>query len=171
MQDEIVTKNRVISEGKIDKPTFTMFGEKTRWLPTSFESDIGTFVKKAGGIALSSAPRELKNLIQNRENDHVLFGAVLLFPDVRANKLKVAYLNPGEIVIDGPVNYPKFRIEALIMDRVNFSCVLPPSITIISGLISLSSKYFSLLFKTFSNEPTSLPDNSFGILKSLYPFL
>ena len=113
--NEIVTKNRVISEGKIDKPTFTMFGEKTRWLPTSFESDIGTFVKKAGGIALSSAPRELKNLIQNRENDHVLFGAVLLFPDVRANKLKVAYLNPGEIVIDGPVNYPKFRIEALIM--------------------------------------------------------
>ena len=30
-----------------------------------------------------------------------------------------------------------------MMDRVNFSCVLPPSMTINSGLISLSSKSVS----------------------------
>lgn len=92
------------SEGDSDIPTFTM-GGSTRWLPGDFSDTV------PASIAMGNCDAYTAELTKNVA---VPMGAVLKIKVGRTVGVPVAYLNAGEIVVRGPLSWPKFDVHCLV---------------------------------------------------------
>ena len=93
------------SEGTADVPTYTMGNaQPTRWLPTDLTANAPVGIA-AGNMDQFTA--------QKSATDAVPVGIVMKVQVGRNLGRPIAYLNPGETVVRGPLNYPQFTIHWL----------------------------------------------------------
>jgi hypothetical protein len=94
------------SEGHADVPTFTMGnGVKTRWLPTAPDHDL------CAGVALQCTDQHTAELATNNA---VPLGFVVQLRVGNRTDIPIAWMNAGEIVVRGPLQYPAFEICTIV---------------------------------------------------------
>ncbi|MEX3242300.1 RHS repeat-associated core domain-containing protein [Serratia quinivorans] len=111
--DDIIVNKIVYSEGDKDVPGATMGGSKSRWLPTALDDEQNRIM--VAGIAQGNHTDTIKDAIRNQEeNSNILAGAILTFKAGKEMKHNINFLYDGEIVLQGPVKYPDFKIDSII---------------------------------------------------------
>lgn len=144
--NEIITSKVVTSEGVGDVPKATMVNAvdgsecKTRWLPTALNDREGSGVATAVAVAMGNKKGWLGQAIRNCEDVHnILAGMVLIFKVGKDSALNINYLNSGEIVVQGPVHYPNFRIDKLV--TADFKTIDFSSFTQYDDFLPLAAPY------------------------------
>jgi hypothetical protein len=97
-------KGKLISEGNADSPSFTMGGEKTRWLPTAYNRDLARIVSVQ---CLDSYTRGLSL------HEHIVIGFTVEIPAGSSRNVPICWLNSGEIVVRGPLYSGQYRMESI----------------------------------------------------------
>lgn len=111
--NNIVADKTVYSEGDKDLPSATMGGSKSRWLPTALEDEGNRFM--VAGIAMGNHTDVIKDAMRDEQKgSNVLAGAILTFKAGKDIETNINFLYDGEIVVQGPVKYPNFKIDSLI---------------------------------------------------------
>ncbi len=99
-------EGRLKSEGKADLPIFTMGNQvKTRWLPAAAQENL------AAGVALSCLDKYTKIDLKTED---VPVGVVIKIPVGSNMAVPLSWLNPGEIVVQGPLRHDQFSICASV---------------------------------------------------------
>ncbi|KWO87409.1 hypothetical protein WM32_10710 [Burkholderia ubonensis] len=115
--NEIITDKTVRSEGDDDTPMATMGGSKSRWLPTALDDESNRIM--VSGIASGNHVDAIRDALHNQEHlDDVLAGAILTFKAGKDSPLNINFLYDGEIVVQGPVSHPDFKIDSLITGNI-----------------------------------------------------
>ncbi|MEM4989130.1 hypothetical protein V8G57_17205 [Collimonas sp. H4R21] len=100
--DELKRSGILKSEGVADIPTFTMGNSQpTRWLPTA------PHLPETVGISLGNDSRFLTG-----KGSTVPYGVIVEIP--AGKNVKAAFLNPGEILVDGPLTAGKYHIKGIV---------------------------------------------------------
>lgn len=111
--NEIVADGIARSEGDVDAPMATMSGGKTRWLPTALDDESNRFM--VAGISQGNHLPVLRDAMRDEaQGENVIAGAILKFTAGKNHPLNINYLYDGEIVVQGPVEIPAFKIDAVI---------------------------------------------------------
>ncbi|OQS20049.1 hypothetical protein B0T41_21955 [Chromobacterium violaceum] len=111
----IVMSGVAASEGMDDFPGATMGGSGSRWLPTSMGSSEGAMATSSG-IAIGNHNQTMRAALNpSQPQDNVLLGMVLRFDAGASRNLAVHFLNPGEILVKGPVENQDFSISHLVV--------------------------------------------------------
>lgn len=95
------------SEGKDDRPEFTMGGGATRWLPTA-DRDL------ARGVSLQCCDGFTQELARN---EHIPIGFTVGIPAGSSRNLPLCWLNSGEIVVRGPLVSGQYLMESITWFR------------------------------------------------------
>jgi hypothetical protein len=104
--DKLRKKKVLESEGKADVPTFTMGNSKpTRWLPATADFNL------ACGVGLSCLDEHTKRHLADK---YVPVGITLEIPVGWGQGPALCWLNPGEIVVRGPLGSGQFSICAIV---------------------------------------------------------
>lgn len=115
---------KLLSEGDLDLPTFTMGSKKTRWLPGCYVHDLCTVP------AISNTDVFTAHLA---DTYHVPLAVVVRVTIGRnVTGVKVAWINSGEQVIQGPIIAPGFSIESIV-----WMCHRMPQVTNFPPCLSL----------------------------------
>lgn len=141
--DEIITDQTARSEGDVDIPMATMGASKSRWLPTALD-DEGNRIMVAG-IARGNHVDTIKDVLHDQggaAND-VLAGAILKFNVGINSPLNINFLYDGEIVVQGPVHYPNFKIDSLITGDILSQCIDVSHLETYDDIIPLSAPYLA----------------------------
>ncbi|VWB16539.1 FG-GAP/YD repeat-containing protein [Burkholderia lata] len=111
--NEIITDKTVRSEGDNDIPMATMGESKSRWLPAALDDEGNRAM--VSGIATGNHVDTIKDALRNQENSkNILVGAILTFKAGKDSPLNINFLYDGEIVVQGPLSHPHFKIDSLI---------------------------------------------------------
>ena len=103
----LIAHGQLVSEGNADVPTFTMGNyPRTRWLPT-----FGEFKDGADGVALSGTDPHTSELGRTYDVPIAITVGIRTGVDLGVS---IAWLNPGEIVVRGPLQAHQFYIATVL---------------------------------------------------------
>jgi hypothetical protein len=99
---------KLISEGIEDKPTFTMGGARTRWLPAAEQWDL------AVGPTRQCLDTFTRGLALHK---HIPIGFTVKILAGSSRNVPLCWLNSGEIVVRGPLYLSQYHIESITWFR------------------------------------------------------